>query len=138
MVFVKIFNVILKTFYLHCLLFSTSELLKIMLYKINLFYFFRKLSTICTSQTEVIYYNKLIFLPFNNFTMPVIISWISGLACRPCWSGMSDGEAKLLVIVALGVISWGSCNALAWGAPRPSPDCGTFVCSNEGGKTSLF
>lgn len=83
------------------------------------------------------YLSKFIFLPFNSFTIPVIMSWISGLACLPRCACISDWVTIFLVIVALGVISWGSCNALAWGAPRPSPDSGTFVCSREGDKTSL-
>lgn len=62
-------------------------------------------------------------LPFSSLTIPVMISWISGLACRAC-PGWDDEVAKLGVIVAVGLISWGSDSGidLACGAPCASPE----------------
>lgn len=84
-------------------------------------------------------------LPFSSFTIPVIMSWMSGLAWkklallyrrRAILKGTCRGlpgsvkSVAEAVVVALGAISWGACRARPCSAPLASPEAGSAVRSS--------
>lgn len=59
--------------------------------------------------------------PFNSLTIPVIMSWMSGDACRPFCCVSTTNVAKLVLMTVVG-LRWGSDSDRPFGAPSASPE----------------